>query len=138
MVQFFRMLIQRTRLKIKGRWRFYRFLKKHGGSYSKNNIAAYLSITEGEVIALLLSHQVLAYRQFGRWYFSVWQFNDNKIVPRFNLILNELQEFSPSAKIRFFLLQNINTGMRNIDELRENYDFNMLLEKAKAYYHHGA
>lgn len=118
------------KLKIKGHWRFYFFMKKHGGCYSLNEVATYLHISMDEVTAMASNNQLLCFKLYFRQRFPIFQFHDHKVILGFDVLIQRIKYSSPYSKIRFFLAQDIELGMSLIEALRSNYDINLLLEKA--------
>ena len=126
------------RLKLLGHLRFNRFINKHGGTYTRREVAAYLHISMNEVMMMKHNNKLLAYSRLNRLYFPVWQFEDNKIVSGFDILLQELCDSTEFAKIRFFLLFDPTLGMTHIEALHNGYKLNWLIEKAKCFDKHGA
>ena len=138
MFQSLRRYLLIIRLKFLGHLRLHRLLNKHGGCYTKKEVARYLCVSMDEVMAMNHSGELLAFCRFSRWYFPVWQFKEHKVVPGFDLLLQRLCNFTAFSKIRFFLLSDPLLGMTRIEALRNNYKINQLIEEADCFYIHGA
>lgn len=122
--------ILKFKLTIKGHWRFYFFMKKHGGCYSLHEVATYLNISEDKVTTMVSHSQLLCFKLYFRRKFPVWQFKDDKVVSGFEQILRRLKYSSPFSQIRFFLCEDVELGMTPIAALRTNFNIHLLLNKA--------
>lgn len=90
---------------------------RYGGSITFARAASVLGISERKLLEKVVAGEVLAIDHDNQYYFPMFQFKNNGIVPGLSGILKGVK--APSEEILDFLLEEFMNGDNPIDLLRQ-------------------
>ena len=114
-------------------------LKKEGGVITSHQAAELLGISRQAIDKRRKQGNLLAVSVGRRGYFyPVWQFSDDGVLPGFEPVMNILKDYDPWMKMIFML--NANHGLNNrspLEKMREG-DLDNVFKAAQATVEQGA
>jgi hypothetical protein len=110
-------------LRLKGLRAKSELLKKEGGVITSSQVAELLGISRQAVDKRRRKGKLLAVSLGKRGYFyPVWQFFENGVLPGFDILMNLLEPYDPWMKMIFMLNANHRLGNQSpLEKLREGH-----------------